>query len=122
MAVPLLLYALLVSGLLQVDGFVRRSALVRPKLSFRSRMASFPQRMEPIACLQGNIVAVAIPQDVRVKLATLGFVDEDEIRDALSQSNGDVEQAIKILSTNAANDWNSERRDIDELMEKGGCG
>eukprot|EP00466_Bigelowiella_natans_P010565 jgi/Bigna1/134396/aug1.25_g9104 len=59
-------------------------------------------------------------KETLVKLATLGFVDEDENMEALEKAGGDVDKAIKILNGAAAEAWNEERRDIAELMEKGG--
>eukprot|EP00472_Partenskyella_glossopodia_P013918 CAMPEP_0197525046 /NCGR_PEP_ID=MMETSP1318-20131121/10585_1 /TAXON_ID=552666 /ORGANISM="Partenskyella glossopodia, Strain RCC365" /LENGTH=75 /DNA_ID=CAMNT_0043078203 /DNA_START=314 /DNA_END=541 /DNA_ORIENTATION=+ len=61
-----------------------------------------------------------LTQEARVKLATLGFYDEEEIQTAFVSADGDLDVVIRILTSEAADEWNSERRDIDELMEKGG--
>jgi len=63
---------------------------------------------------------IDITPDIRAKLAMFGFVDEEENLAAMKKASGDVKIAIKLLSSEAASDWEDERRNVEELMEKGG--
>eukprot|EP00471_Norrisiella_sphaerica_P000356 CAMPEP_0184488412 /NCGR_PEP_ID=MMETSP0113_2-20130426/11759_1 /TAXON_ID=91329 /ORGANISM="Norrisiella sphaerica, Strain BC52" /LENGTH=105 /DNA_ID=CAMNT_0026871163 /DNA_START=180 /DNA_END=497 /DNA_ORIENTATION=- len=74
------------------------------------------QAQEP----RSEVSQVEITPEIRTKLAVYGFVEEEDNLKALQLSGGDVKKAIKILSSDAADEWGAERRDVEELMEKGG--
>eukprot|EP00469_Lotharella_globosa_P004643 CAMPEP_0167803128 /NCGR_PEP_ID=MMETSP0111_2-20121227/19592_1 /TAXON_ID=91324 /ORGANISM="Lotharella globosa, Strain CCCM811" /LENGTH=92 /DNA_ID=CAMNT_0007699419 /DNA_START=151 /DNA_END=429 /DNA_ORIENTATION=+ len=91
-----------------------------PRISFSARMSAPRSPYMRVRCAEAATSPVEMTQELRVKLATLGFVDEEENVDALKKAGGDVDKALKILKGAAADSWNEERRDIDVLMEKGG--